>query len=148
MLLHLQQVQAIRRPTFRNQNSLFNMIWDNKLQVHEEMDWIYRREDLAALARDSEHGWFNGFVEDTLNTISRTMTAVSYLNFHVESFFEEILLCTTIIQVPFCNSPLFTLISPSSSSAIVSGERRQANSTSLSYPKSASRSSCEPRLSS
>ncbi|KAI4128513.1 MAG: hypothetical protein LQ338_002683 [Usnochroma carphineum] len=75
VLLHLQQVQHMRRPTFRNQNSLFNMIWSNKCQVHEEMEWILRREDLAALARDSEHGWFNGFVEDTLNAISRTMTA-------------------------------------------------------------------------
>ncbi|KAI4185111.1 MAG: hypothetical protein L6R41_004318 [Letrouitia leprolyta] len=38
------------------------------------MEWIYRREDLAALARDSEHGWFNGFVKDGLHMISRKMT--------------------------------------------------------------------------
>ncbi|KAL8654573.1 MAG: hypothetical protein Q9210_001419 [Variospora velana] len=74
VLLHLQQIQAIRRPTARNQDSLFRIIWNNKLLVHEEMEWIHRREDLAALARDSEHGWFNGFVEDTLHAISQTMT--------------------------------------------------------------------------
>lgn len=51
-------------------------MWNNKLLVHEEMEWISRREDLAALARDSEHGWFNGFVEDTLHAISHTMITV------------------------------------------------------------------------
>ncbi|KAL9021936.1 MAG: hypothetical protein Q9185_000807 [Variospora sp. 1 TL-2023] len=73
VLLHLQQIQAIRRPTARNQASLFRIMWNNKLLVHEEMEWISRREDLAALARDSEHGWFNGFIEDTLHAISHTM---------------------------------------------------------------------------
>lgn len=71
------QIQAIRRPTSRNHNSQFRLIWNHKWQVHNEMEWIYRREDLAALARDSEHGWFNGFVKDGLHMISRKMTMVS-----------------------------------------------------------------------
>ncbi|KAL8762771.1 MAG: hypothetical protein Q9184_001311 [Pyrenodesmia sp. 2 TL-2023] len=74
VLLRLKQIHAIKRPTVRNQNSLYNLIWNNRCLVNEETDWIYRGEDLAALASYSEHGWFNGFVEDTMNMISRSAT--------------------------------------------------------------------------
>lgn len=33
--------------------------------------------DLAALGHGAEHGWFNSFLEDSLNAISRRLTAVS-----------------------------------------------------------------------
>ncbi|KAL8919093.1 MAG: hypothetical protein Q9208_006977 [Pyrenodesmia sp. 3 TL-2023] len=74
VLLHLKQIHAIKRPTVRNQNTLYNLIWNNRCVVNEETEWIYRGEDLAALASYSEHGWFNGFVEDAMNMISRSAT--------------------------------------------------------------------------
>lgn len=145
VLLHLQQVQHMRRPTFRNQNSLFNMIWSNKCQVHEEMEWILRREDLAALARDSEHGWFNGFVEDTLNAISRTMTAVGPSLANSENL-SKILAC----HQPCLLGDMYVrpgLTPHSSSSVILIEERRQEKSTSAFFPRNVLRSSCGPYLS-
>ena len=42
-----------------------------------ESAWIRHGPDLIAVAQDQEHGWFNGFLEDTLNKISRKATVVS-----------------------------------------------------------------------
>lgn len=39
--------------------------------------WIQNREDLLALAKDAEHGWFNGILEDALRKLSRKITLVS-----------------------------------------------------------------------
>lgn len=36
-----------------------------------EHKWICQYDDLAALSSDTEHGWFNVFLEGTLNKISR-----------------------------------------------------------------------------
>ncbi|KAL8685523.1 MAG: hypothetical protein Q9218_007709 [Villophora microphyllina] len=73
-LLRFQKVQAIRRPTIRNQKSLFNFIRNTDSLVDEEYEWIKEGVDLAALALEGEHGWFNGFLEDTLNRISKKAT--------------------------------------------------------------------------
>lgn len=42
-----------------------------------ETRWVRRSEDLAALAPDAEHGWFNDFLEDMLNRISKKTLVVS-----------------------------------------------------------------------
>ncbi|MCJ1378889.1 hypothetical protein MMC17_001988 [Xylographa soralifera] len=76
LLLRIQQIHAIKRPTRRNQSSLYNWIRDNGLLAESEAVWIRRGDDLAALANDQEHGWFGGFVEDTLIKLSRTATMV------------------------------------------------------------------------
>lgn len=38
--------------------------------------WIRNRDDLLALAKDAEHGWFNGILEDTLKKLSGKITLV------------------------------------------------------------------------
>ena len=76
LLLRIQQIHAIKRPTRRNQSSLYNWIRDNRLLAESEAVWIRRGDDLAALANDQEHGWFGGFVEDILIKLSRTVTMV------------------------------------------------------------------------
>lgn len=38
--------------------------------------WIHNREDLLALAKDAENGWFNGIVEDMLRKLSPKITLV------------------------------------------------------------------------
>ncbi|KAL8785187.1 MAG: hypothetical protein Q9213_003534 [Squamulea squamosa] len=73
-LLRFQKIQAIRRPTVRNQTSLYNFIYHTRSLVESEAKWIREGADLAAVAREEEHGWFNGFLEDTLNKISRRAT--------------------------------------------------------------------------
>ncbi|KAL8729637.1 MAG: hypothetical protein Q9166_004586 [cf. Caloplaca sp. 2 TL-2023] len=73
-LLRFQKVQAMRRPTVRNQTSLFNFIHNTESLVETEAKWIREGVDLAAVAREEEHGWFNGFLEDTLHKISRRAT--------------------------------------------------------------------------
>ncbi|KAL8850585.1 MAG: hypothetical protein Q9221_004455 [Calogaya cf. arnoldii] len=69
-LLRFQKVQALRRPTVRNQTSLYNFIHGTQSIVEIESRWIREGADLAAVAHEEEHGWFNGFLEDTLRKIS------------------------------------------------------------------------------
>ncbi|MCJ1291692.1 hypothetical protein MMC34_003237 [Xylographa carneopallida] len=76
LLLRVQKIHAIKRPTRRNQSSLYNWVRDNSLLAESEAVWIRRGDDLAALAIDQEHGWFGGFVEDILIKLSRTVTMV------------------------------------------------------------------------
>ncbi|KAI4279433.1 MAG: hypothetical protein LQ337_000244 [Flavoplaca oasis] len=77
-LLRFQKIQAIRRPTLRNQTSLYNFIYGTRSIVTSEARWIREGADLAAVAREEEHGWFNGFLEDTLKKISPKVTQVIF----------------------------------------------------------------------
>ncbi|KAL9042849.1 MAG: hypothetical protein Q9180_000303 [Flavoplaca navasiana] len=86
-LLRFQKIQAIRRPTLRNQTSLYNFIYGTQSIVASEARWIREGADLAAVAREEEHGWFNGFLEDTLKKISPRATQVSnrvHLHLHLD----------------------------------------------------------------
>ncbi|KAK0509130.1 hypothetical protein JMJ35_008501 [Cladonia borealis] len=74
--LRLHQMQAVRTPTKRNQNSLYNMIEDTQSQVTSESEWIRQRADLAAVGHGAEHGWFNGVVEDILNKLSPRLSLI------------------------------------------------------------------------
>ena len=75
-LLRLQQVQAIKRPTKRNQSSLWHLIATTQSQLSGDSDWIFLGPDLAAVAHDQEYGWFQNFFEDLMNKISRRATTV------------------------------------------------------------------------
>ncbi|KAL9118280.1 MAG: hypothetical protein Q9187_005178, partial [Circinaria calcarea] len=74
LLLRHQQLQSIKRPTRRNQNSLYNAIQNTQSIATSEADWIGLYDDLAALAHGPEDGWFNGFLEDIFRKTSRTLT--------------------------------------------------------------------------
>ncbi|MCJ1388726.1 hypothetical protein MMC18_001575 [Xylographa bjoerkii] len=94
LLLRIQQIHSIKRPTRRNQSSLYNWIRDNRLLAESESVWIRHGDDLAALANDQEHGWFGGFVEDTLIKLSRTATMAVFRTReqHIKSGHEIIVL--------------------------------------------------------
>lgn len=77
LLLRVQQIQALKRPTERAQRSLFNLIKGTNSLEPRETDWLRCGPDLAALTTGPEHGWFNNFVEDVLNNMSRRLTTVS-----------------------------------------------------------------------
>ena len=64
-----------RLQRFRNQNSLYQMACRNLVAM--EGEWICHGDDLAALAHDVEHNWFNVFLEDVPNKISRRTLLVS-----------------------------------------------------------------------
>ena len=70
-------MEAIRTPTKRNQNSVYNMICNTQSLVPSETEWIRQRQDLAAVGHGAEYGWFNGFLEDLLNKISARLLLVS-----------------------------------------------------------------------
>ena len=59
----------------RNQASVYQRVCKNLVQT--EATWIRHSEDLAALAPDAEHGWFNDFLEDLLNKVSKKALMVS-----------------------------------------------------------------------
>ena len=73
-MFRLQRVQAMKRPSKRNQSSLYQMASQNLVAM--EGEWILQGDDLVALAHDGEHNWFNVFLEDVLNRFSRKMLLV------------------------------------------------------------------------
>ena len=77
VFLSLHQMQAIKKPTKRNQNSVYNEIEETQSIVSSEAKWIRQKDDLAALGLGAEHGWFNGFIEDKLNKCSKRLLFVS-----------------------------------------------------------------------
>jgi len=85
-LFRLQRIQAMRRPTKRNQKSLANFISNTGSQAADEAGWIRRGTDLVAVAHDQEHGWLIGFLEDTLLKLSRNLAIVSYPLTRVDMF--------------------------------------------------------------
>lgn len=76
-LLRTQKIQAIKRPSLRSQRNVHTLIHNTESLVHTEADWIREGTDLAALGCAADRGWLNNFLENTLNTISRTATRVS-----------------------------------------------------------------------
>ena len=70
-------MEAIRMPTKRNQNSVYNMIYNTQSLVPSETEWIRQREDLAAIGHGAEHGWFNDIVKDLLNKVPARFLLVS-----------------------------------------------------------------------
>lgn len=73
-LLRTQKIQAIKRPSLRSQRNVHTLIHNTESLVHTEADWIREGTDLAALGCAADRGWLNNFLENTLNTISRTAT--------------------------------------------------------------------------
>ena len=76
VLLRLQKKQATNKATKRNQNSLYNAIRLSQSMSSGETLWIRDRDDLLALAKDAENGWFNGILGNTLGRLSRKITLV------------------------------------------------------------------------
>ena len=76
-LLRTQKIQAIERPSPRSQRNVHNLIHNTQSLVCDEADWIREGTDLAALGYAADRGWLNTFLEDLLNTVSRTVTRVS-----------------------------------------------------------------------
>ncbi len=59
----------------RAQASVYQRVCKNL--IASETTWVGRSEDQAALAPDAVHRWFNDFLEDTLNKISKKALIVS-----------------------------------------------------------------------
>ena len=75
-LLRTQKIQAIERPSPRSQRNVHNLIHNTQSLVYDEAYWIREGTDLAALGYAADRGWLNTFLEDLLNTVSRTVTGV------------------------------------------------------------------------
>lgn len=84
ILLRTQSIQAIRRPSKRHQNSLYNYIEVNQKIDEEELDWVKMRNDLAAVSRDAEHGWPNSFIERHLRKLSEPLLLVIRVHFPID----------------------------------------------------------------
>ncbi|KAI4104672.1 MAG: hypothetical protein LQ339_003750 [Xanthoria mediterranea] len=73
-LLRFQKIQAIKRPTLRNQTSFYNFMAQTRSIVSSESNWIREGVDLAALAHEDEPGWFSAFLVDLFHKISTRAT--------------------------------------------------------------------------
>jgi len=76
LLLRFQNIDSLKRPTQRNQASMYNFLHNTRSLAESEAEWVRRGDDLAALGADREHGWFDGLAEDIMIKISRTVTTV------------------------------------------------------------------------
>ena len=65
---------------------MHNLIHNTQSLVYDEADWIREGADLAALGRAADRGWLNTFLENLLNTMSRTFTEVSTRNRSSDTF--------------------------------------------------------------
>ncbi|MDI1490157.1 MAG: hypothetical protein OHK93_001357 [Ramalina farinacea] len=74
LLLRVQKIQAMKRPSSRAQLTLFNLIRNTESLVADEAEFIRYSPDLAALVPDDEHGLFNNFLEDAFNFVSQKLT--------------------------------------------------------------------------
>lgn len=74
LLLRMQTIQGIKRPSQRSQKNISNLILNTRNLVSDESDWIRHGSDLAALGCGPEYGWLNTSLEDALNKISKSMT--------------------------------------------------------------------------
>lgn len=84
LLLRVQKIQAMKRPSSRAQLTLFNLIRNTESLVADEAEFIRYSPDLAALVPDDEHGLFNNFLEDAFNFVSQKLTKVT-LSYDVNS---------------------------------------------------------------
>ncbi|KAI4227341.1 MAG: hypothetical protein L6R36_002484 [Xanthoria steineri] len=73
-LLRFQKIQAIKRPTLRNQTSFYNFMTQTRSIVSSESKWIREGVDLAALAHEDEPGWFAAFLIDLSHKTSTRAT--------------------------------------------------------------------------
>lgn len=85
LLFRLRDVQALKRPSERNQGSLYQEV--KRSIVDAENEWILQSDDLAAVAQDAEHGWFNVALESFLNSLSRKALFVSRTSLPFENLF-------------------------------------------------------------
>ena len=79
ILFRLQKKQAIKTPTKRNQNSLWNLIQTSQSLSSSETTWIRQRDDLAAVAHNAESGWLKTWFEDCLRTVAPKISMVCSL---------------------------------------------------------------------
>lgn len=77
LLLRVQKIQAMKRPSNRAQLTLFNLIRNTESLVADESEFIRYSPDLAALVPGDEQGWFNNFLEDALSFFSQSLTKVT-----------------------------------------------------------------------
>ena len=84
LLLRVQKIQAMKRPSRRAQLTLFNLIRNTESLVADEAEFIRYSPDLAALVPDNEHGLFNNFLEDAFSFFSQRLTKVT-LSYHAYS---------------------------------------------------------------
>ena len=56
---------------------MHNLIHNTESLASSEAEWIREGIDLSALGCAADRGWLNDFLENILNTISRTATEVS-----------------------------------------------------------------------
>jgi uncharacterized membrane protein len=60
------QLWALRKPTKRNFDSLFNWIWENKPIGPTDESLFFRRKDFVSLVGVEEDSWFDDLVERLL----------------------------------------------------------------------------------
>ncbi len=96
-MFRLRDVQAFKRPSERNQGSLYQAVKTNI--VDAENGWILRSNDLAALAHDAEHGWVNVWLENTLDRVSRNTLLVSKATAHFYCYFIRKDPCSRLLSI-------------------------------------------------
>ena len=76
LLLRAQEMKAIKRPTTRNYQSLFNYVWQERALAYDEAQTFFYKDDFVSLAGSQESTLLDGMIEDVLNLIPGTAAQV------------------------------------------------------------------------
>ena len=68
-------MKAIKRPTTRNYQSLFNYVWQERALVQDEAQTFFYKDDFLSLAGGQESTLLDGMIEDVLNLVQKTLVA-------------------------------------------------------------------------
>ena len=71
----LREMQSFKKPSKRLFGSLYTIVKPNI--TGGENKWIHRRDDLVAIGRGAEHGWFDDVLANTLNRLAGKWMLVS-----------------------------------------------------------------------
>ncbi|KAK3113439.1 hypothetical protein LTR53_009278 [Teratosphaeriaceae sp. CCFEE 6253] len=71
LLMKTRDVHALQKPAQRDYDSVRNWFDSKKPLVHEDMEYVWRKEDLITLRAGRESAGFDGLVERCLNGVDK-----------------------------------------------------------------------------
>lgn len=74
LLLREQKIKAIKCPSPRNYNSLYNYLWQERVLARDEARVFFCKDDFVSIASGQQSTWLEGMVGDILNWFPREIT--------------------------------------------------------------------------
>ncbi len=112
ILFRMQKKQAMKRPTKRNQNSVYNLINTSKSMGSSEALWIRQWDDLAALSHDTDrrlveshiaHDHLGGYILSVAKPCHRSWSSYSTISSRPKPHSQVAISVIRLAQFPVFN---------------------------------------------